>query len=274
VRCSHFIYPPAGTPADEDVAPIDVQARVVTWLKQAWSNTKTADTAAAAAGVKEEAGVKRERDGSAAAAPPAAPPAAAAAQKSSLASSLTVALCYINRIRKDVPAVQPRILVIQAVSDRVNQHRSVMNCVFSAQKDEVPIDSLCLGKIDIDRTCTGNHDYLFMQQASHLTGGIHSRPETQGYGALLQFMLTVFLPDKLSRTALLLPKPIDIDNKAVAQRVETVNGKVTTRTREKVGAGTASVGGGCLNWCLNWLGAWGWLVEWLADLLSRIHDDA
>jgi transcription initiation factor TFIIH subunit 3 len=53
---------------------------------------------------------------------------------SCLSGALTMALCYIQRLRKEMHKVDARILVLQATADAREQYIAVMNCIFGAQK--------------------------------------------------------------------------------------------------------------------------------------------
>jgi Transcription factor Tfb4 len=77
-----------------------------------------------------------------------------------------------------------------------------MNCIFSAQKQSVALDACVLRPMDS----------LFLQQASHLTGGVYRRPSTSS--TLLQILLTDFLPDSVSRKHLVLPQQESVDYRA------------------------------------------------------------
>ncbi|CAG8756501.1 23315_t:CDS:2 [Dentiscutata erythropus] len=83
---------------------------------------------------------------------------------SMVAGALSMALCYINRITKadEIGHVKSRILIISVSPDSPYQYISIMNCIFSAQKLCIPID-VC--KVH------GTDTPVFLQQASHITGG-------------------------------------------------------------------------------------------------------
>ncbi|PRP82874.1 hypothetical protein PROFUN_04737 [Planoprotostelium fungivorum] len=119
-----------------------------------------------------------------------------------LSGALSLALCYINRIQREEPLIRPRILVLHASPDVSNQYISIMNCIFSAQKKSILIDTCILG----------SNDSPFLQQASHLTGGIYLKPSQQK--ALLQYALTCYLPDPFARKFLSLPTLTRVDFRA------------------------------------------------------------
>lgn len=139
-----------------------------------------------------------------------------------LASALARALCLINRTRSTSNAngtnnsastsagtstskFSARILTLLAGADDPSQYVSVMNCIFSAQYLEVPIDSCVVGGTDAPHS-------TYFQQAAFLTKGIYFRPENQH--ALLQTLLTIFLPDPISRDLIAMPVPDEVDFRA------------------------------------------------------------
>lgn len=120
-----------------------------------------------------------------------------------LSGSLSMALCYIQRIIRGGPShPQPRILCLQGSPDGPQQYVAVMNSIFSAQRSMVPVDS-CI---------VGSQHSAFLQQASHITGGIYLKPQ-QPEG-LFQFLVMVFATDLHSRRFLQLPRPTGVDFRA------------------------------------------------------------
>lgn len=95
-----------------------------------------------------------------------------------LAKCLSRALCIINRQMRFHADLQSRILVLKIAKDHSPSYNSVMNSIFSADKLNVPVDSVVLGA----------KDSLFLQQASFLTNGVYLKPEDQKN--LLQLLLT------------------------------------------------------------------------------------
>ncbi|KAL4196533.1 hypothetical protein AMTRI_Chr04g246610 [Amborella trichopoda] len=82
-----------------------------------------------------------------------------------LSGSLSLALCYIQRILRTGPVhPQPRILCLQASPDGSEQYVAIMNAIFSAQRSMVPIDSCVVG----------SEDSAFLQQMVFATD-LHSR---------------------------------------------------------------------------------------------------
>ncbi|RHZ40665.1 hypothetical protein DYB26_005995, partial [Aphanomyces astaci] len=97
----------------------------------------------------------------------------------------------------------PRILVVDSSPDFAEQYISIMNCIFSAQKKHVPIDSCVLA----------SEPSAFLQQASYLTGGIYFKPkEPQG---LVQYFLSIWLADADTRQMLKLPTQASVDFRAM-----------------------------------------------------------
>ncbi|XP_059451805.1 general transcription and DNA repair factor IIH subunit TFB4 [Corylus avellana] len=120
-----------------------------------------------------------------------------------LSGSLSMALCYIQRIFRSGPLhPQPRILCLQGSSDGPEQYVAIMNAIFSAQRSMVPIDSCYIG----------SNNSAFLQQASYITGGVYQKP--QQLDGLFQYLLTVFATDLHSRTFLQLPKSVGVDFRA------------------------------------------------------------
>ncbi|XP_039247748.1 general transcription factor IIH subunit 3-like [Styela clava] len=100
-----------------------------------------------------------------------------------IAGSMTVALCYINKLHRESrmgEKTRSRILVIKAADDAAAQYMSFMNVIFAAQKHQIVIDSCVLGQ-----------DSGLLQQACDMTGGIYMKIPNQE--SLLQYLLTAFL---------------------------------------------------------------------------------
>eukprot|EP01132_Coremiostelium_polycephalum_P009132 gene9132-11189_t len=98
---------------------------------------------------------------------------------SSFSGAMSLSLCYVS-----------------------SQYISVMNCIFSSQKQTIPVDSCILSQ----------SDSTFLQQASHLTNGIYLKPQKQDN--LIQYLLTTFLIDTQSRKILNTPTLKSIDYRA------------------------------------------------------------
>ncbi|XP_020091839.1 RNA polymerase II transcription factor B subunit 4 isoform X5 [Ananas comosus] len=120
-----------------------------------------------------------------------------------LSGSLSIALCYIQRVfRSGARHPEPRILCLQGSPDGPEQYVAVMNAIFSAQRSMVPIDSCIVGP---------QHS-AFLQQASYITGGVYLKP--QHLDGLFQYLAAVFASDLQSRSFLRLPKPVGVDFRA------------------------------------------------------------
>ncbi|KAL5826975.1 hypothetical protein ACOSQ4_018772 [Xanthoceras sorbifolium] len=144
-----------------------------------------------------------------------------------LSGSLSMALCYIQRVfRSGSLHPQPRILCLQGSPDGpelfyhllfglhfflltsklkdclLYRYVAIMNAIFSAQRSMVPIDSCYIGA----------QNSAFLQQASYITSGVHHKP--QQLDGLFQYLLTIFATDLHSRNFLQLPKPVGVDFRA------------------------------------------------------------
>mmetsp|Transcript_6785 Transcript_6785/g.20581 ORF Transcript_6785/g.20581 Transcript_6785/m.20581 type:complete len:272 (-) Transcript_6785:3094-3909(-) len=129
----------------------------------------------------------------------------------SLSSALSLALCMINRINRQSSShgvrddrsstkdraksaqIASRIVCIFAGEDVSIEYVPIMNCSFSAQRMEVNIDSCVLA----------DHESVFLQQASYITGGIYLRPKisiSQSPTALAQYLIGAFLPVRVLLT--------------------------------------------------------------------------
>ncbi|KAK7611828.1 RNA polymerase II transcription factor B subunit 4 [Phyllosticta paracitricarpa] len=141
-----------------------------------------------------------------------------------IAGALTAALAYISKATlKSAPTsndasapdiltssnqgstqrttLTSRILVISVSGDLASQYIAVMNSIFAAQRQRIPIDILKLAG-----------DTILLQQACDATGGIYMKPSApQG---LLQYLMMAFLPDKTARRHLVLPSAGEVDFRA------------------------------------------------------------
>ncbi|KAG0051059.1 RNA polymerase II transcription factor B subunit 4 [Gryganskiella cystojenkinii] len=124
---------------------------------------------------------------------------------SKIAASLSLGLCYINQALKSdgMGHLKPRILVLTVSPDSSSDYIPIMNCIFSAQKANIPID-VC--KI-------WGEDAVFLQQAAHITEGVYMRLNDNQAG-LLQVLMFSFLPDMFSRNYLYLPGQDQVDFRA------------------------------------------------------------
>ncbi|KAL6058239.1 General transcription and DNA repair factor IIH subunit TFB4 [Balamuthia mandrillaris] len=126
-------------------------------------------------------------------------------QESKFSAALSLALCHINRLKTEHSGagnLSARLLVVQVSPDVSAQYIPIMNCIFSAQKQNIPVDSCILS----------SHESTFLQQAAHLTDGIYLKPSRQD--GLLQYLLSTFIVDCYSRRFLYLPRQTDVDYRA------------------------------------------------------------
>jgi transcription initiation factor TFIIH subunit 3 len=94
-----------------------------------------------------------------------------------------------------------RILVLSVSGDLASQYIPVMNAIFAAQRQRVPIDILKVAG-----------DTVFLQQASDATGGVYVKLEEPR--GLLQYLMMGFLPDATARRSLVLPSVGEVDFRA------------------------------------------------------------
>lgn len=110
-----------------------------------------------------------------------------------------------------------RILILSVTQDASTQYIPMMNCIFAAQKKGITIDVCKL---------LGN-DTVFLQQASYLTSGTYFRLSDEQAGpsgqeasaidlrsALVQTLLTTYLPSRSMRSSMNLPTLEEIDFRA------------------------------------------------------------
>lgn len=140
-----------------------------------------------------------------------------------VAGALTTALAYIAKANiKSAPQVgggnaadlaaaadaptarstlTSRIMVLSVSGDLASQYIPVMNAIFAAQRQRIPIDILKLAG-----------DTIFLQQACDATGGIYLQPSAPE--GLLQYLMMAFLPDETARKHLVLPSAGEVDFRA------------------------------------------------------------
>lgn len=124
--------------------------------------------------------------------------------ESLMAGAMSMALCYIHRIQKEEitgTKIPSRILTITASGDNASQYMNFMNVFFTSQKEGVVIDACIIEK-----------DSGLLQQGCDITGGIYLK--IPNIGALLQYMLWVFLPGEETRQHMILPPRIHVDYRA------------------------------------------------------------
>ncbi|KAL3671782.1 hypothetical protein V7S43_003691 [Phytophthora oleae] len=123
--------------------------------------------------------------------------------QTAIAASLSRALCFINRAINEEPDLRPRILVIQKSPDVSEHYIAIMNGIFSAQKKNVAVDACILA----------TEHSSFMQQAAYLTGGIYYKPND--HSGLLQYLISIYLPNPSMRKLLKLPSQDSVDFRAM-----------------------------------------------------------
>jgi len=109
--------------------------------------------------------------------------------------------------------LSPRILIMQASTDRTRDYNSFMNCAFAAKKGDIVIDG-CF--IPAKGGKESKETSAFLEQACDKTGGIFINPVAplQINGAFLEVMMTVLLPPLSIRKYLNLPKLNEVDFRA------------------------------------------------------------
>jgi transcription factor TFB4 len=135
----------------------------------------------------------------------------------SLAACLCAAICRHNRIHSSHPTHRSRILVLQAGPDVATDYTATMNAVYSCQRLGVPIDSVDIfGPTSAPGArSSATEKLLVLQQASHISGGIHGAPTSTQRSSLLEYLVAAFLPDaSLRRFPLLLPPAAGADLRA------------------------------------------------------------
>lgn len=99
--------------------------------------------------------------------------------ESMVAGSMSMALCYIARLQRELPPankLNARIFVLSGSSECAEQYITYMNVFFTAQKQNVVIDC-----------CALDGDMSLMQQGCDITGGqFLALPNKE---ALLQYLL-------------------------------------------------------------------------------------
>ncbi|KAM0786109.1 hypothetical protein ACM66B_006919 [Microbotryomycetes sp. NB124-2] len=128
--------------------------------------------------------------------------------QSGLVGALSKALCHINRLnantslKPNLNKPRPRIAIMSVSEDSSSHYVSVMNCIFTAQKNSVPVD-VC--KIF-------GRDAVFLQQACHLTQGNYFKLAKPS--GLLQYLLMAFLPGPAARKHFVQPTHDQVDLRA------------------------------------------------------------
>ncbi|GBM40454.1 General transcription factor IIH subunit 3 [Araneus ventricosus] len=124
--------------------------------------------------------------------------------ESLVAGAMTMALCYIHRLRKQQiieKKIQARILIVSASGDSASQYMNFMNVFFTSQKEGVLVDA-----------CVIEKDSGLLQQGCDITGGMYLK--IQNVSALLQYLLWIFLPNVETRKKMILPTRVHVDYRA------------------------------------------------------------
>lgn len=131
-------------------------------------------------------------------------------QSATLAACMALALCFHHRVNRSVPRLQSRILIFQAHADAPMQYIPLINAAYSAQRFGVAIDSVLLSAPER----RGAEASVFLEQAAHLTGGLHTHPTLDDHDALLAFLVMHYSSNLDTRARLLLPPTRSIDLRA------------------------------------------------------------
>lgn len=143
-----------------------------------------------------------------------------AATAASSAASAGMLLSTTDNNDVDIPA-NGRVLTIVAGLDSPEHYVPMMNCMFSAQRIKVPIDSCVISP----------KDSTYLQQAAHLTDGVYMRVErdsdnetekSEVSDTFLQTLQTVFLTDKQSRDFVAMPTPESVDFRASCMKTRKI----------------------------------------------------
>ncbi|CEM30508.1 unnamed protein product [Vitrella brassicaformis CCMP3155] len=119
------------------------------------------------------------------------------AADSSIAGALSMALCHIQRRKKEHPSAEPRVLILEVscVDGLAFQFVPLMSAAFAGQKMNVMIDVCALG------TKTS----MALQQAALMTRGQYMQFSHPNSNLLLPFLLFHFLPNADLREDVLFP---------------------------------------------------------------------
>ncbi|KAJ9085453.1 RNA polymerase II transcription factor B subunit 4 [Entomophthora muscae] len=136
---------------------------------------------------------------------------------SSISAAISKAICYIHQTTKqaEFEKISPRILVISASPDAPHHYIPMMNSIFSAQRLGFPIDTIKIS----------GGDSMFLQQASHITGGRFvdfRKSANDPSGSLIQYLIFGFLPGSSTRNMLISPGEPGVDFRAACFCHKTV----------------------------------------------------
>ena len=126
------------------------------------------------------------------------PPRSACAECIRMADNVPGRAADYNRLKAAEPSLNARVLVLTASPGVGQQYVATMNCIFSAQKIGVAIDTCVCADVQSK----------FLQQAAHITGGVYFEVPTKLHSGLLQFLLTYYLPDPAARPYLRQPPQV------------------------------------------------------------------
>ena len=120
-------------------------------------------------------------------------------QVSGMASALSMALCYVNRLKKSKPLLSPRILFISRTGDDSTSYVSAMNVLFALQKQSIILDTLAIASSS-----------SYLNQGASLTDGLYVESD-QNFSAHL---LGQFTAHPSTRSALSRPPQKLVDTRA------------------------------------------------------------
>lgn len=138
-----------------------------------------------------------------------------------LSACMSKAVCHLAALAKRQPRLRPRLLVLKRAADVPGEYIAFVNATYSLQRFRTPIDSIQFGVAPAESAAdagggrgTALTRSVFLQQAAHLTEGVHGTPRGEENRALFQFMVTLFLPDTEMRSLLLYPPRTEVDLRA------------------------------------------------------------
>jgi hypothetical protein len=97
-------------------------------------------------------------------------------ESSSLAGALSVGLCALSKHAVTIGQTSRQTfnrrvwMIVDSCTGLGEEYVALMNCVFAAQRQDIPIDSCWIG---------GDSQDMVLQQASHLTKGIYQKSSKQ-----------------------------------------------------------------------------------------------
>ncbi|CAA20320.1 General transcription and DNA repair factor IIH subunit tfb4 [Schizosaccharomyces pombe] len=121
-------------------------------------------------------------------------------RKTMISGALSRALAYINQVQNK-NTLRSRILIFSLTGDVALQYIPTMNCIFCAQKKNIPIN-----------VCNIEGGTLFLEQAADATGGIYLKVDNPK--GLLQYLMMSLFPDQNLRKHLNTPNQANVDFRA------------------------------------------------------------